>query len=75
MVIEYVLFFYMLGIISYVSSGCISMYNNEIIKVYDKVQIGTFVTVKSDERVINATIDYCKKKDINTLQVLLFLQM
>lgn len=34
----------------YVSSGCIRMYNNEVIKLYDKVQIGTPVAVTNSEK-------------------------
>lgn len=34
----------------YVSSGCIRMYNNEVIKLYDQVQIGTPVAVTNSEK-------------------------
>ncbi|MCA4158033.1 hypothetical protein [Priestia megaterium] len=34
----------------YVNSACIHMYNNEIIKIYDKVQIGTPVAVTNSEK-------------------------
>lgn len=34
----------------YVSSGCIRMYNNEVIKLYDKVQLNTPVAVTNSEK-------------------------
>ena len=34
----------------YVSSGCIRMYNNEVIKLYDQVQKGTPVAVTNSEK-------------------------